>query len=199
MTHAPNSKPTNATALARRRQEPLRDRYLAHPHLARIADHARSESHAHDPFHGRIIAGDSHAALDFGIHRAVGGDHDGPNPGDLLCAAIAACLDATLRMIAARMGLTLKTLEVEVHAQADVRGCLMIDDRVPAGFQRIDVDVRIEPAEGTDSAQIDTLGAAAERCCVVLATLRSDVPLETKFSGPAAAASADKPESTRSR
>lgn len=32
------------------------------------------------------------APLQFGIHRAIGGFHDYPNPGDLLNAALAACL-----------------------------------------------------------------------------------------------------------
>lgn len=35
-----------------------------------------------------------------GVHRAVGGLHDAPTPGDLLCAALAACQDSTFRMIA---------------------------------------------------------------------------------------------------
>lgn len=188
MNETPNRTPTSATALARQRQSPLRDHYLARPDLARITDHARADSHGLDPFHGRVIAGDSHVALDVGIHRAVGGDHDLPNPGDMMCAALAACLDATLRMIAGRMGLALQTVAVEVRAHADVRGCLMIDDQVPAGFQRINVDVCIAPADGTDPGQIDALVVTAERCCVVLATLRSDVPVETKISGPAATA-----------
>jgi uncharacterized OsmC-like protein len=35
-----------------------------------------------------------------GVDAAVGGDHDLPNPGDLLCAALAACADSTVRMVA---------------------------------------------------------------------------------------------------
>lgn len=181
----------HATALVRQRQEPLQRRYRERPDQAQIVDHARATSIGSDPFHGMVIAGDSHVSLDFGIHRAIGGDHDLPNPGDMLCAALAGCLDSTLRMIAARMGLALKTLEVEVSAHADVRGCLMVDRQVPAGFQRIDVDVRIEPAEATDPMLIGKITSAAEQCCVVLQTLRSAVPVETRFSGPAVVAVAE--------
>jgi uncharacterized OsmC-like protein len=173
------------------RQQPLRRRYGEKPELAQIADHAQAANTDRDPFHGAVVAGDGEVSLDFGIHRAIGGDHDLYNPGDMLCAALAACLDSTLRMIAARMGVALKTLTVEVTAFADVRGCLMVDRQVPVGFQRIDVDVLIEAGAGTDPAHISRLASAAERCCVVLQTLRGDVSVDTRFRGPAAIASAE--------
>jgi uncharacterized OsmC-like protein len=173
------------------RQNSLRRLYRERPDQARIADHARTASIGRDPFHGVVVTGDSQVSLEFGIHRAVGGDHDLQNPGDMLCAALAACLDSTLRMIAARMGLVLKTVIVEVRAAADVRGCLMVDRDVPAGFQRIDVDVVVEGEDGTDPAQIGKLTSAAERCCVVLQTLRSDIAVDTRFGGPAATAAAE--------
>ena len=69
-------------------------------------------------------------------------------------------------MIAERMGVELATLEVKVQARADVRGCLMVDPDVPAGFQGIETAVRINAAIGTDPAQVRTLTAAAERCFI---------------------------------
>jgi uncharacterized OsmC-like protein len=182
----------SATDLVKQRQEPLRQRYRAEPGEAQITDRARAGNVGADPFHGVVMAGDGAAPLDFGIHRAVGGDHDLPNPGDLLCAALAACLDSTLRMIAARIGVELEALEVEVRAVADVRGCLMVDRDVPAGFQRIDVDVLIG-ADGADPARIRTLTSAAERCCVVLQTLRGAVPVATRFREPPAGVAAEPP------
>jgi uncharacterized OsmC-like protein len=173
------------------RQEPLRRRYRERPEQAQIADHARAANIDRDPFHGAVVAGDGEVLLDFGIHRAIGGDHDLQNPGDMLCAALAARLDSTLRMIAVRMGIALKTLAVEVRAFADVRGCLVVDRQVPVGFQRIDVDVLIEAEGNTDPAQISRLTSVAERCCVVLQTLRSDIAVDTRFRGPAAIASAE--------
>ena len=171
------------TALVAQRQKPLQDRYSKTPDEAWITDHAVAESGGADPFHGRVTLGDGQAApLDFGIHRAVGGDHDLPNPGDILCAALAACLDSTLRMIAARMAVPLDSVEIAVRAHVDVRGCLMVDRAVPAGFERIEVDVFLNPAAGADPEQIRMLASAAERCCVVLQTLRSDVPVTTTFS-----------------
>ena len=173
------------------RQEPLRRRYRERPEQAQIVDHARAANIDRDPFHGAVVAGDGEVSLDFGIHRAIGGDHDLPNPGDMLCAALAACLDSTLRMIAVRMGIALKALAVEVRAFADVRGCLVVDRQVPVGFQRIDVDVLIEAEGNTDPAQVSRLISVAECCCVVLQTLRSDIAVDTRFRGPAAIGSAE--------
>ncbi|MFP4538405.1 MAG: OsmC family protein [Dichotomicrobium sp.] len=174
-----------ANDMVSRRQEPLRRRYRERPSEAGIVDHARTASIGSDPFHGTVVIGDDQLALGFGIHRAVGGDHDASNPGDILCAALAACLDSTLRMTAARMGVALEALEVQVRAIADVRGCLLVDRDVPAGFQRIDIEVGIKAAEGVDPAQISMLTSAAERCCVVLQTLRSDLPVGTRIREPA--------------
>jgi organic hydroperoxide reductase OsmC/OhrA len=50
---------------------------------------------------------------------AVGGftgDGDVPCPGDLLLAALAACQETTLRMVAATMGIDLEELEVPVES-----------------------------------------------------------------------------------
>jgi hypothetical protein len=80
-------------------------------------------------------------AVPVGVHRAVGGPHDAPTPGDILCAALAACQDSTVRMVANLMGVELEFLEVEVTADADVRGALAIDMQVPVGFQSMRCDV----------------------------------------------------------
>jgi len=174
-----------------RRQEPLRRHYRDKPGDARIVDHARAASIHSDAFHGTVMIGDDASALDFGIHRAVGGGHDAPNPGDILCAALAACLDSTLRMIASRMGVALEELEVKARALADVRGCLNVDPDVPTGFQRIEIDVTIRITNGADPAQVGRLTSAAERSCVVLQTLRGAIPVETRLCDPADSTAAD--------
>jgi uncharacterized OsmC-like protein len=67
----------------------------------------------------------------YGIDQSVGGLHDAPNPGELLCAALAACHDASMRMVADLLGIHLLDLGVEVTATLDVRGTLDLDRGVP--------------------------------------------------------------------
>jgi uncharacterized OsmC-like protein len=169
------------TDVVRQRQDPLRAQYRDAPEDARIRDHATTASAGSDPFHGTVIVGDSHERWSFGIHRAVGGDHDLPNPGDILCASLAACLDSTLRMLADRLGVRVEALEIAVAAIADVRGCLVVERGVPVGFQRIDVDIRLDAAPDIDPELVDSLKALAEQCCVILQTLRAVIPITTEY------------------
>lgn len=173
---------TPVTSLARNRQEPLRRRYRSDPAEACITDAARAaEGAALDPFHGRVVPGsqDYGVTLPYGIHRAVGGEHDLPNPGDLLCAALAACLDSTIRIVADRLGVALDSVEVGVEADVDVRGTLVVDRDVPVGFQHMRCRVTVRPAAGTDPSVVGRIVEAAERSCVNLQTLRRGVDVET--------------------
>jgi uncharacterized OsmC-like protein len=174
------------TSSVRDRQDPLRERYENAPDEAAITDRARTTGGTDtDAFHGHVVPGseDHGVTWDFGIHRAVGGHHDAPNPGDVLCAALGVCLDSTIRMIAERLGVTLTSLEVDVTADVDVRGTLLVDRSVPVGFQGMQCHVDIDAADGTDPKLMKKLLAAAEHSCVVLQTLRSGVPVETTFDG----------------
>ncbi len=169
----------------RDRQEPLRESYREKPQEAAITDGAiTSGGDVSDPFHGTVHPGDHDygVAWQFGIHRAVGGYHDAPNPGDMLCAALAACLDSTLRIIANRMGVSLTSLEVEVLSDADVRGTLIVDRKVPVGFQRMRCSVNIQAADDTDPRLVEKLMAASEHSCINLQTLRSGVFIETSLN-----------------
>jgi uncharacterized OsmC-like protein len=182
---------TRRASLVQRRQDPLRARYRDDPAEARISDRAQTISACGgDPFHGVVVpANSADAPLQFGIHRAVGGFHDYPNPGDLLSAALAACFDSTLRMIADHLGVRLESLEVKVDAECDVRGCLLVERTVPVGFQRIRCGVRLSTREPIDEQTIKTLVAAAEHSCVVMQTLRHGVTVQTQVeTSPAAAA-----------
>jgi uncharacterized OsmC-like protein len=168
----------------RARQEPLRARYQEAPQEARIVDRGRTTDGAKtDPFHGFVVPGskDYGVVWPFGIHSSVGGDHDAPNPGDLLCAALATCLDSTIRIIAARHQITLTSLEVDVTGDLDVRGTLMVDRQVPVGFQKLRCRVDLKAAPGTDPKSLERLLAGAERSCVNLQTLRSGVTVETSL------------------
>jgi uncharacterized OsmC-like protein len=166
----------------RSRQDPLRTSYRTEPEAARITDQARTFGNmATDPFHGRVAPGQPAYGVEipFGIHSAVGGYHDAPNPGDLLCAALAACLDSTIRIVAERAGVRLATLAVEVVGDLDVRGTLQVDRTVPVGFQRLKCKVEIQTDPGADAAAVQRVLTAAEQSCVTLQTLRAGVPVET--------------------
>jgi len=181
---------TKRASFVQRRQDPLRVRYRSAPAEAWISDCAQTISACGgDPFHGVVVPANSgDAPLQFGIHRAVGGFHDYPNPGDLLSAALAACFDSTLRMLAEHLGIRLESLEVKVDAECDVRGCLLVEHAVPVGFQRMRCGVRLLTKDRVDEEAIKRLIAAAEHSCVVLQTLRNGVNVQTQVEANHAAA-----------
>lgn len=116
-----------------------------------------------------------------GVHRAIGGLHDAPTPGDILCAALAACQDSAVRVVANLLGVELEFLAVEVTADRDVRGAMAIDKLVPVGFQSMHCSVRLRAKAGTNPDLLEKLRVAAERCCVVQQTLRNPPPVRTTF------------------
>jgi uncharacterized OsmC-like protein len=169
--------------IAKQRQDPLRERYRTAAEEARIVDGAKTIMHgSEDPFHAAVVAGDEHGApWRVGIHRAVGGYHDLPNPGDILSAALASCFHSTLRIIADRLEIPIVDLEVTTRAEVDVRGTLLVDRNVPVGFQQIKCQVHLKPAANVPPEKVKMLQAAAEHSCVVLQTLRNGVPVQMQF------------------
>ena len=164
-------------------QVPLRQRYKADPGAALVADCAHAQGNiADDPFHSIVMPMPrSGIAVPVGVHGAVGGLHDAPTPGDILCAAFAACQDSSLRMVANILGIRLEFLEVEVTGDVDVRGTLAMDAQVPVGFQTIRCVVRLRAAKGTNPHLLEKLCAASQRSCVVGQTLLHPPSVETTF------------------
>ena len=165
-------------------QLPLRDLYKQNPDKAQIEDHAiaRGDDPA-DPFHSLVqpMPGTG-GSLPVGVHRGVGGLHDAATPGDILCAALAACQDSTIRMVANLLGVELESLEVEVRGEVDLRGTLMVDKSVPVGFQKMHCDVRLKAKEGTKQELLDILSSASQASCVVQQTLRQPPEINTRFT-----------------
>lgn len=164
-------------------QAPLRQLYKHSPSLALVVDHATTGGvDPNDPLHTRVEPMDGcGVVVPIGVHRALGGTHDAPTPGDLLCAALAACQDSSIRMIANLMEIELTTLQVKVKASVDVRGALAMDKTVPVGFQSMTCEVFLQVKAGTPAELIERLKTSALRCCVVRQTLCNPPPVQTSF------------------
>jgi len=159
------------------RHEPLCASYREKPEGATIIDSARTtlkNVSALSPIYTEAVFG-KHIPISIpvGIHKAVGGESDYPNPGDILCGAIASCLDSTIRVVANRVGVNLKELSIEVNGKVDVRGTLRVDRNTQVGFQQFDIKVLIKPAGLVPMMMLKRLVKGAEGSCVVLQTLRN--------------------------
>ena len=189
MGAAPGEQEVQATSTRMRRslvgerQAPLRTLYAESPQQARTRKMARTTSveiPATDPFHGEVEVGSGYGtSVRYGLDRYIGGLHDAPNPGDLLCAALAACQDGAIRMIANLLQVELTALEVKVTGELDVRGCLGLDPGARVGFEALDCQVDLAAVDGSDPKRLEALVAAAERFCVNLDTLRAGIEVNT--------------------
>ncbi|MBI3982266.1 MAG: OsmC family protein [Gemmatimonadetes bacterium] len=79
-----------------------------------------------------------------GMSQKYGGSNAGPNPGVYGRAALGSCLAIGYAMWAARLGVPIDALEVEVQADSDVRGELGASDDVPPGYLAVRYVVRVE-------------------------------------------------------
>jgi len=144
---------------------------------AQIVDMAKTTSSripASTALYSEVSAGhNTPESYAIGVHQAVGGLSDYATPGDLFCAAIAACLDSTIRIISNRLSIPLKSLSVVVKAEVDVRGTLRVDDSVPVGFQDIQIEVDLQAMMQLPEATVRSILNAAEHSCVVLQTLKN--------------------------
>jgi uncharacterized OsmC-like protein len=86
-----------------------------------------------------------------GMTEKYGGSNAGPNPGVLGRAALASCLAIGYAMWAARLGVPVDSLEIEVQADYDVRGELGVDDAVRPGYAAIRYVVHVSSPAGPEA------------------------------------------------
>jgi uncharacterized OsmC-like protein len=172
-----------STVNLRELQAPIKARYLEHPEEASITCTARSTaSDLSDPLHCEVtLDAAPDARLRSGAHPGVGGAGDVPCSGDLLMAALLACQETTIRMVAAAMGIELEAVEIEAVASADLRGTLAMDRAVPIGMTGVDCRVRLKVRDDGRGERARRLLENAERYCIVLNTLRNGVEVKTDF------------------
>lgn len=97
-------------------------------------------------------------ALTAGMTEKYGGTNEGPNPGVLGRAALGSCLAIGYGMWAARLGVPIASLEVEIQADYDVSGELAVDDAVRPGYGAMRYVVRVDSPAPEDDVRrvIDT-------------------------------------------
>ena len=161
-------------------QNALREEYARDPESATVVLTVRSAaSDLDDPLHCAITPGRD-VVWRSGAHAAVGGAGDVPCSGDVLLAALAACQEITLRMVAANMGIRIRSLTVTVEGDWDPRGTLAMRD-FPIGLTAIRCKTAVTVEDDGKGDRSERLLRSAERYCVVLNTLRGGVPVDATF------------------
>ena len=80
--------------------------------------------------------------------RELLGEAKHANPQEYLLASMNACILATWVAACSVNGITLESLEIESEGELDLRGFLAIDAKIPAGYEQINLMVRVK-GDGT--------------------------------------------------
>lgn len=173
-----NTKSNKDTSIVHQRHLVLNEKYRKDTTSAWITDSAEVIGiNLHDPFRTVVSINDKmKVPFKIGVHKAVGGDHDFPNPGDLLCASLASCFESTIRLISNKLRIELIETKIYATAQIDVRGTLMIDKSIPVEFQSMHIDALII-AKNTNEKLLNTLVNGAKKSCIVYQTIKKGIPI----------------------
>ncbi len=107
----------------------------------------------------------------------LGGTDSGPNPVELLLAALGGCQEIVYRAYASVMGLQIEQIEVHAKGYLDLRGMLAMAD-VPAGFSQISFTTKIISNEPEEKLQ--QLAEIVEKHCPVMDSLMRAVTVTGK-------------------
>lgn len=111
---------------------------------------------------------------------ALGGADSGPNPVELILAALGTCQEITYRAYATALGIPLDSVSVELAGDIDLRGFFAVDESVRSGYQNIRGTVNIESS--ASEAELQKLRAVVDAHCPVLDILTNKVPVSLSLS-----------------
>jgi uncharacterized OsmC-like protein len=112
---------------------------------------------------------------------SLGGTDRGPNPVELVLAALGSCQEITYRAFATALGIPLDTVSVELTGDIDLRGFFAVDPAVRPGYQRVHGTVKLRASKAT-AEQLQKLTAVVNAHCPVLDILTNPVPVSLDVS-----------------
>lgn len=107
----------------------------------------------------------------------LGGTDTGPNPVEVLLAALGSCQEIVYRAYAAIMGLEIERIEVHAKGYLDLRGLLGLAE-VPAGFSQVSFTTLVVSDEPEE--KIRELAEKVETHCPVMDSLMRPVEVSGK-------------------
>lgn len=111
---------------------------------------------------------------------ALGGTDFGANPVEHLLAALGACQVITYQVWAAKLGLELDEIAIDVRGDLDVRRFFGLADNVRAGFESVEVVVRLSGPHPRE--RYEELTRMVESHCPVLDSLANAVPVRAEVT-----------------
>ena len=105
----------------------------------------------------------------------LGGTDKGPNPVELVLAALGTCQEITYRAYAAALGIPLEGVRVELEGDLDLRGFFAVDETVRPGYQGVRGTVHLTSRAKPEV--LEQLRQAVNAHCPVLDIIANPVPV----------------------
>jgi putative redox protein len=110
---------------------------------------------------------------------SLGGTDTGPNPVELVLAALATCQEITYRAYATALGIPLESVSVKLEGLLDLRGFFAVKDDVRASFNEVRGVVNLKSS--ASPADLAKLKEVVDAHCPVLDILRAPVPVDLRL------------------
>ncbi len=147
------------------------DRYRADPAEARATFESRSVQL--DGLRSDVTLREHRLVVD--EPETLGGQDQGPNPVELILAALGTCQEITYRAYATALGIPLERVSVCLEGEIDLRGFFAVDDTVRPGYEGIHGTVELESSASEEDLHM--LREAVNAHCPVLDILANPVPV----------------------
>ena len=133
-----------------------------------------SHSSLRDGFQSEASLRDHRVTVD--EPESLGGTDAGPNPVELVLAALGTCQEITYRAYATALGIPLDHVSVKLDGEIDLRGFFAVDEQVRAGYQSIRGTVTLR--SDAPEADLQKLRSMVNAHCPVLDILTNPVPVD---------------------
>ncbi len=118
--------------------------------------------------------------------ESLGGGDAGPNPVELILAALGTCQEITYRAYATALDIPLEAVRVELEGDLDLRGFFAVDAAVRPGYGAIRGKVHL--VSDAPREKLEALRRAVDAHCPVLDIISRPVPVELELAPTAAPA-----------
>jgi len=118
----------------------------------------------------------------------LGGSDAGPNPVELVLAALATCQAIAYRAYATALGVPLDSVSVKPDGVLDLRGFFAVDEQVRSGFTGRAGNGELKSSASRE--ELAKLKEVVDAHCPVLDILRAPVPVELELAAVPAAVAA---------
>lgn len=111
---------------------------------------------------------------------ALGGQDTAANPVEFALVSLGSCQVITYQFWAARLGIQLQDVTVQVEGDLDLHGFFGFDERTRAGFREVRVRVDLSGPETPE--RYEELRRHVDQHCPVLDLFRNETPTRTELS-----------------